>query len=390
MPALIPTYSNTTTTVQNIMDGCAQDVRQVISSASGAGVGILIDYANRINLQLLRASNWQFLVSQPQQFVTAVNATAYWLGTVGGGGLYAVDTGLGLSDIRVIRQDSVYDRTNNLKLYKTDWAPIGSNVEYSDGSYRPGRPKQYMSTFETPYLLNLYPAPDNQTTYTPIPEGPICYATFSAGSLPARFYYVRVTFVDSLGNESQASNETKVFIPANMLVTVAPPKPPLVSASGVQYIKYNVYASEVIDNESLQTVSTISTNIVWTEPTSGITTTGAAFPTSTLIEPIDGYLIEFRYYKIRQQLTVASQVLQIPDDYKDVIIAGVNWLGNKYLKRMADAREWQQVYMAGLGEIIRDKNQFPHGADFISPDPASINNNYNAVQTIDPGIGGGL
>lgn len=388
---VIPGYgSDTTTTVQNIMDGTSQDLRQVLSSTSGGGINILLDYVNRINLQLLRASNWQFLVSQPQQFVTQQNATDYWIGNATGNSQYQVDTGLGLSDLRVIKEDTVFDRTNNVKLYKTDNAPIGSNLEFSDGTYRVGRPKQFMLTHDTPYLLRIFPAPDNQTTYQPIPAAPICTSPTSAGSLPGRFYYVMVTFVDELGNESSNSRETKIFVPANTLVTVASPKSPLVSASGVHYVSYNVYASSVSDNETLQTVTPASIGGSWTEPTSGLITSGPTFPTQNNLEPIDGYLMEFRYYKVRQQMTATGQIIQIPDDYKDIVIAGTNWLGFKYIRRMSEAQEWSQVYKMGLSEIIRDKNQFPHGGNFIGPDPASINNNFQAVESTDPGIGGGF
>lgn len=83
------------------------------------------------------------------------------------------------------------------------------------------------------------------------------------------------------------------------------------------------------------------------------------------------YTIDFRYYKIRVQLTADNQILQIPDDYKDVVCAGVNWLAAKYLDRMEDAQHWFSVYQAGKTQMIKDANLFPRDGEFVRPDAAS-------------------
>jgi hypothetical protein len=41
-----------------------------------------------------------------------------------------------------------------------------------------------------------------------------------------------------------------------------------------------------------------------------------------------------------------TDVLLIPEDGRDMVVAGVNWLANAFLKRTEEAQAWMQVYQA--------------------------------------------
>ncbi len=381
-----------TLTVQNIIDATAQDVRQNINSTTSPGQGILVDYCNRIHLAVLRQSRWKFQLSAPNRFITQLQQTDYWFGPSGTGPNGVVDTGLNLSDVQVIKEGSVFDRSNFRNLDKTDEAPLSSNTSFADATLRSDRPRLWRNAPDTPNIMNIYPAPDNQNTYQPEPESPYC-SVVAGGSLPARIYYVRVAFVDSAGNLGSASGTTssqdgtKIFVPANFLMVVHPPVEPFASsASGVKYNQYNVYASKVQGSEVLQNGNTpISTSAVWTEPAGGLVTSAAIYPTVNDLEPVDGYIIEFRYFQQRPQLVSPTTVLTTPDDYKDIIVAGVNWLALEYLRR-PEAKTWAEVFQAGITSMIRDRNLGPRGGEYIHPDPASQGGRLPIMETFDPTI----
>lgn len=375
MPILPPSSggspSQFNTTVQNIIDGTAQDIRQQIGSTGSPGQAILVDYCNRVSLQLLRLSRWQWLLSPIQRFVTQMEVSDYWFGATGTNPTGTWDTGLNISSLLKLREDSLFDRTNMRRLLRTDEQPNLKNLVWADASPRKGQPKVYRNDPATPFVLNLYPTPDNQTTYQPQPESP-AVTTASGGSLGSRVYYVNVTFVDSLGGESvPADNPAKIWIPANSLLVVQPPIEPInKGATGIKYDRFNVYTGTTSSNLTKQASNQAITGN-WTEPTGGLIA-GAPPPSASTVESIDGYVIEFRYYISRIQLTDPSQILQIPDDYKDVVISGVNQLAFQYLNRPREAGEWKMLYREGLTSIIHDKNLFPAGSQFIHPDAASV------------------
>jgi len=178
--------------------------------------------------------------------------------------------------------------------------------------------------------------------------------------------------VDSSGLESDASSiPTTIYIPANSLLVVKSPNFPTVSARGVTYSKYKVYASQTLGSEVVQNSGTsISSGSDFTESAGGLATGTTSAPTVNNITRMDGYLIEFRYYSTRNAITSGAQVLQIPDDYKDVIVSGVNMLGYQFLEKYLQVKFWMDRYERGKQQIIRDKNQFNDG-DFLSPDGAT-------------------
>lgn len=387
----MPVLFTATTTCQNVMDSVARDVRQTLSSTATPDTTVLIDYVNRIHQDILRTSKWYFLFSAPQEFVTQLGVTNYWLGPTGAGPSNAYDTGLNLTDIRTVKSKTVYDRSNFCALNHIDEAPLVSKVSFADDTSRPGRPAVWRQSVDSPLVMNIYPAPDNQNTYAPQPE-PLIVGTTPGGALPDRIYFVAATFVDSLGGESTAPQAAKIYVPAGQLLLVQPPMEPLVSGtSGIKYSRWNVYASNagvtetifIQSNQLTRQASLISTGSTWTEPVGGLTTVGTHPPSFNGVEPIDGYIIEFRYLKLRAQVTTAGQVLQVPDDYKDIMVAGVNAYAFAYLTRPQEAAAWMGKFKEGLVQIIRDINFIPRGSEYIQPDPTSIGQRLPAVESID-------
>lgn len=369
MPIVVQTVGTSasitgaTTTAQAMINCASQDVRNVLGN-SGSDQALLLDYVNRIHKEVLRESNWEFLKSAPQRFITELGVNSYWLGTTGSNTAGSQDTGLNLSDIRRIDERSVLDLSNATQLGKEPERPMFYSFIQQDGSSRTNRPTSWNWNREAPYLLNLFPAPDNQNTYQPVPLSPVCQ-TSPVGALSARTYFVKCTFVDSAGNESTPSVASRTYVPANKVLVVKAPQPYVSgSSSGITYSNYKVYVGTVENSETLQSVSTAIT-ADWTEPGTGLVA-GAALPTVNNIEPLRGYVIEFRYFRTRTEITASTQVLQIPDEYSDIICAGVNYLAYQFLKRPTEAKDWYSIYKGGIKEMIKDMNLHPHN-DFIRP-----------------------
>lgn len=360
--------SGTTYTAQDVVNSVSQDLRKQLGT-SGGDLTILLDYVDRISKEILRSSRWQFLLSSPKQFITEPGVTDYWIGTSGSGPVGSRDTLLNLSGVYRIADPSFIDRSNNVRVFRTTFQPPNYvTFQFPDGQGRPLRPTNFFHDTYTS-LVQLFPPPNNQNTYQPTAESPVC-TTVVGGALLARTYYVRYTIVDSLGNESDASSiPTTITVPANSLLVVKSPEFPIASARGVTYSSYRVYASTTLGSEKLQG-SSIAANSDFTESTGGLSTNTAAYPTSNNLTPMDGYLMEFRYYSTRVALTSGAQVLQIPDDYKDVLVAGVNMLGYQFLEKYNQVKFWMDRYERGKQQIIRDMNQFRDG-DFMSPDQST-------------------
>jgi len=364
-------------TVSTITALTSQDIRSQLAN-SGTDQTILVSFVERVQLDMLRTSNWTFLLSAAQQFITQSGVTDYWIGATGTNPAGSVDTGLNITNLKRIDEDSVFDRSNFEQLDKIDFKPEGPGLNYRDNTSRTDLPKAWVEDASAPYLMRVFPAPNNQNGYQPVPESPIC-TTAVAGALPARIYWVNVTLVDSLNNESTAApSPTKVFVPANSVLVVKPPVPGIVtSASGVQYNQYNVYAynagtstlSTGYGNLTLQNLSPISTGSSWTEPNTGLTLVGVTAPSTNKMTPLDGYIIEFKYWQQRPVGLTAGTTLLIPDEYKDVITAGTNWIAAQFLNKQSDVQMWGTIYQNGVRTMIRDRNLSPK-RDFIKPDAA--------------------
>lgn len=370
-------------TAQQVVSSAQTDVMNQI----GFNHPILLDYCNRISLDILRSTKWDFLESDVKTFLTRQGVTSYWIGTPGAAPAGSFDTGLNITDIKFIKHGSVYDRSNFKNLGSVTEAPVSAVLSYTDGSSRPGRPAVYRNNVDTPFILNLYPAPDQQNVQSPQPEPPIV-TTVTGGALPARLYHLVTTFTDSLNGESTtAAYSTPLFIPANKLAVVKSPTTLVpTNDAGVVYSGYKVYASSVSgipQNLVQQTASPIALGTDWTEPTTGLLTTGPVPPSFNSVATFNGYVIQFRYYQLETSVTSFAQVLQVPDRYFDVVVAGVNWLSLKFLSRMQEATEWFGTYRMGITSMIRDRNQQNRFADYISPDPSSLGGMLPTIETID-------
>lgn len=361
--------------VQNVIDMASQDVRlQVASTAGTVTATALIDYADRIQKQMLRFSRWHFILSDPQYFMTSYGQTDYWLGPAGSLPPSTVDTGLHLNDLDLIRKDSVRDLSNDRVLKSLGSQPIGPTLNFMSGISRPGLPATFWQDANNSNLLHIYPGPDNANTFQPFPTAPILTSTPN-GSLPARQYFVRLTFVDSIGGESQGSTVgTNIYLPVNSVLNVTSPSLYFnKSADGVVYSSYNVYAATTSGSETLQNASPIQLGTNWVEPNTGLITTGVSVPINSTIQQMHGYIIQFRYYRDRITLTEPDQIVQIPDKYIDVLVHGIQALAWKLIGRAEDAQATGALYRSGLTEMIWDKNLFP-ATDFIRPDAASYVN----------------
>jgi hypothetical protein len=360
-------------TAQQVVDSASTDLLQRIAPEDP----VLLDYINRVQLQLLRVSRWKFLLSPPQRFITKLDRSDYWIGPVGSGPLDVVDTGLNISTLGPIKTDSVYDRSNFRQLKRTNEQILSQTFSYQDASSRKGPPRQFRVDSDTPCTFNLYPAPDNQNNFQPQPEAP-ALSSLAGGSLPSRIYFVRTTFVDSLGNESSASDEARIFVPANNVLVVQPPQELPQAASGVLYNRFNIYIfhagvtlGQIGSTHILSTIVPLPTTAAYQEPPTGFVNAGLAFPTANLVEPMGGYLIEFRFFQGNPQVTALSNILLIPSDYFDILVAGVNYFTAQFLKDESAQAYWQQEYQSGITGMIRDKNLFPKGPEYMSPDPSS-------------------
>ena len=363
---------NATLTVQDIVNCVAQDTRNLLAT-SGADSNILLDYVNRVQLDMLRKSRWEWIMSPPKYFITENEQADYWIGATGSNIQGTVDTGLNLTDIDHIKEDSVFDRSGFRQLKRTDAQPLSSVLSFKSGDSRPGFPALYRhDRVSTPNIISLIPAPINSNTFQPEPPTPILQTT-AGGALAARTYYVRISFVDTLGNESSASDPAAIqYIAANNLILVRSPQLPLQSTTrGISYSRWNVYASTTSGSEQKQNASPINMGTDWTEPVGGLIA-GTAYPTVNNLTAMDGFLIEFRYYKVRPQVATLATVLLVPNDYKDILCAGVSWHTAKFLKQTDDAKYFFELYNNGLQDMIRDKNIFPKGGDFMRPDSTSI------------------
>src|SRR5581483_10564705 len=186
---------------------------------------------------------------------------------------------------------------------------------------------------------------------------------------------------------SSASDETTIFIPANSLLRVHSPSMPVTTlSSGVTLNQYKVYAAGTTvvagvitpassNQEQFQTGSTTNLGSTWTEPTSGLVTGTAPFPTTNALEEFRGYVIQFQYFKRITRLTATNSALQLPDDYRDVITAGVNALAFAYLSNSNAphnaplAALWDAKYNMKKQALIRGEINRRYPPTSLAPDP---------------------
>jgi hypothetical protein len=196
----------------------------------------------------------------------------------------------------------------------------------------------------------------------------------SGGTLPGRTLYIGATLVDSAGNESAVSGiPSTVYIPENNLLTAASPAPEVASGTLVTYNSWNVYIGTSPSALEKQNSTPIAIGTSFTELSTG-SISGAAPPISNGITPINGYVIEFRYFQQRKTIHTQADALQIPLIYKDVVVAGVNFFIEMFLRQSNDvgrAGVWKSEFETGIKQIRKDLNLNFRNTDFISPDSAT-------------------
>ena len=378
----IPASGIYETTAGDIINSCNADSQFRVNNQQ-----VLLDYVNRVHQRILRESAWQFLLSRPQRFITEPGATQYWI-AAGATPAGCSNTGLALTDLWSVPNEHVFDGSNWAQLQPVSKSILNSpNYTFQDTSPRADRPRTFNYDITNPGVLNNYPAPDNQNVYQPVPLPPLCTVS-PGGALPNRIYYVNTTFVDDLGNEGTASNQaTLIFVTAGKLLTVNQPEPEVASATSVTYSSYNIYVGLATN----QPPEVSSTNVTlqasgftgpWTEPTTGITNTGPLPPGDSMLIPLYGYVIEFRYTVQRQVISTIADILQVPTIYMDVVVAGVNWFVSMFLDNTAQPQDfpgramtWKEEFQEGLKGIRRDLNLNFRKSDYISPDLVSQSQN---------------
>ncbi len=243
------------TTVKTIMDFVEEDVQELFSSSGSTSV--LINYVNRIHQMILGQQRWDWMLSVSQTFMTVQGQVEYWIGATGSQATGQRDTALNITDIREVKQGGVLSRSGYIPLWRTEESPNYRGWQNDDGTYRQGLPREYRNDPGSSNVISIYPAPDQGSLYKIVPNAPVMTTSVS-GALLDRTYYVRLTFVDSAGNESASSTPaSRVFVPASSVLVVAPPQTFIAtSATGVSYSTYNVYASETENSETKQGLKT--------------------------------------------------------------------------------------------------------------------------------------
>jgi hypothetical protein len=126
------------------------------------------------------------------------------------------------------------------------------------------------------------------TTVAP-PPAPVLSAA-AGGTLIARTEYYVITYVFAANQETSASSETSISVPANELVTVQSPSG-VPGATG-----YNVYGSKTSGQEVKQNVAPIAIGTNWTEPTVGLIL--GEVPTINAPGSNDPQTVEVNLYRI--------------------------------------------------------------------------------------------
>lgn len=478
------TYTHTAGDVVNavIQDGQVQTTNRTA----------LLDYVNRTSLRILRETQWSFLQSGYQKFITKTGVDKYWIGAGAAPNGYA-NTNLNLADAESVLPQSVYDITNAVGLTQ-DSAQIRFARPFleKDGTTQWGQPRGYAYYQQDPNVVHIFPPPDNQNTYYPIPEPSLCQ-NVTGGVLPGRTYYVETCFVDTSGGIGTPSRAFSQIVPAGSLLMVSSPEFEVPSALSPQYSFWNVYISGSEGGPYfLQNASPIPVGSPWIEPVAGANPVSPlsqqvliASPTSKLysmtvdssgilhsvaanlqynpfpiylldsyeqvytlgiddsgnlsatlvpfaqtssnlviadnvgqawkvsiddvghlmtthvgaasqytvnsvspvsdptLAPLEGYIIAFRYQKVKQPITSPEDFLQIPDAYFDVVVAGVNYYASLYLAKGDDenikAPIWKKEFMDGMAQIRRDLRINYRNSDFMSPDRTTQFDQYKSV-----------
>ena len=270
---------------QDVVNAVIQDSQNQTTNRT-----TLYDYVDRIHQRILRESQWRFLLSDPQVFVTMPGVSSYTLisGTPPAG---SFQTPLGLTDFNNIAPGSVFDLSTWTKIEEDSDSNTSLNyIINRDGSLRSGQPRTYSNSLLNPGTLLLKPTPDAQNSYYPIPETPVVtYEPLAGCGLPNRIYYGVATFVDNLGGESTRSNVPFVIaIPAGCVLIVESPNATLGGISGDQAIYgcWNVYIGYSQGTWYRQNSTPITIGTSWVETIYGLNPGALPVPSALYLPPV--------------------------------------------------------------------------------------------------------
>lgn len=125
-------------------------------------------------------------------------------------------------------------------------------------------------------LVDAAGSPTQNALSAPMPP---TLSQVAGGALAAQTCYVKITYVNPLG-ETVASSESSLAVAANSLLVVASPSTSA-TATG-----WNVYAANATGAEKLQNSFPIPIGQVWTEPPSGLSTAGGVPPAANTAGPL--------------------------------------------------------------------------------------------------------
>lgn len=263
----MPTYTHT---AEDVINAAIQD-SQVLTTNRIA----LLDYVNRTSLRILRESQWSFLQSGYQKFITQEGVDKYWIGSGTPPNGYS-NTNLNLINAESVLPDSVYDLTFGRKLTQ-DAMQVRAAMPFimRDSTIRMGPPRAYANYISDPNVVHVFPPPDNQNYYFPVPEPSLCQQVFG-GVLPGRTYFIQTTLVDTQGGESIASTSFSQTIASDFLLMVSSPTAEVPSALSPSYAYWNVYISATSGGPYFkQNISPIPIGSPWIEQVTGASPTPA-------------------------------------------------------------------------------------------------------------------
>jgi hypothetical protein len=195
-------------------------------------------------------------------------------------------------------------------------------------------------------------------------------STTAGGTLPARTYYVIITYLTATG-ESLGSPESTIYIPANFFVVVSSP-PAVTGSTG-----YNIYISETSGQETKQQTNE-AIGSAWTESGSGLVLGQQAVLTVQTCE--DPQCTTVNLYRIGGTLgqwlyvgSVANGSSTITDNLPDASVTGQALIFNRDAPAPFVAIKAHKDRMWGFG--------YPAYTSFQSPIPAAPSDlwysNYN-------------
>jgi hypothetical protein len=140
--------------------------------------------------------------------------------------------------------------------------------------------RQYDNKAIRKYLLAARQAANLTSNTVAAPAGAVLSQSLS-GALAAHNIFVKLTYVTVAG-ETTPGVETTLAVLINQVATVQSPAP------APNVVAYNVYAGATSNSEKLQNAVPIPVGLNWTEPVTGITTTGRVVPVTNTAAGANG------------------------------------------------------------------------------------------------------